>query len=231
MDILKLLATEAKKAYNFEQIGLTIGQRHIAASLNGNIGLCATLGINCANAKPNPNSLREIPNRIALNAAINACLNYSEEPSGLGDIFDAIDFKQYHSICMIGYFGSLVQKFSSSGINLNIFDLDRNDVPTIPMELQAQYLRQSDCVIATATTISNGTFDGILSQTPNSSHVYILGPSTPFTSLMFKIPQIRGLFGVRFRPNDTITLKAIANNVHYGDFKRNGQKVFLLNNL
>lgn len=229
MNILELLLNEAKQCVDFSQIEYTNGERHIAASIDGYIGICATLGTPCPSNATNFINPNCYAGRIALNAAVNACLNYKQAMSGTGDIFDAVDFSRYKCISMIGYFNSLVDKFRAGNIALNIFDMDRNDVPTLPMEQQAHHLKQSDCVVVTATTISNGTFDNIIAKTSLNAHVFILGPSTPLSTLMFGIPQIKGLFGAHFKRNDTTIADSILSGEPYSAFKLKGQKVFMLN--
>ncbi|HNV52337.1 MAG TPA: DUF364 domain-containing protein, partial [Tenuifilaceae bacterium] len=147
---------------------------------------------------------------------------------GNGDIFEVINFEKYRSIVMIGYFGSLVKKFENKNITIYAFDLDQLEMPVLPMEQQTEYLKKSDCVIVTSTSIANGTLSSIIKNTPLNSDVYMLGPSTPMDNSFFEYPQVKGLFGSVFRPNDNDTLSTIYSGGGTRQFIQFMQKVYMV---
>lgn len=178
---------------------------------NGNIGVCSTLGVsltNDLNIFLNPNFNR-IDHRIMVNAWVNACTNYTLQSSGEGDIFNAVDFSNYRNIVMVGYFGSLSDKFKGKGIDVTIFDLDPTDKPVAPIETQKNFLSRADAVILTATTISNITFQDILENSNDNADIFILGPSTPLDALLLTHPKVKALFGTRFNLHDNNVLDII----------------------
>lgn len=210
-DILQQLFL--KHPYRLDNLAeLICNQKHCAILLNnGNIGVCSTLGVTLVEDKSiflNPDFNR-IDHRIMVNAWVNACANYSLQPDGDGDIFTAVDFSNYSNIVMIGYFGSLFDKFRNKGINVTIFDLDPTDKPVSPIETQKYHLSKADTVILTATSISNFTFYDLLYNTSPKADVYILGPSTPIDDLLITVPKVKALFGTRFNKNDTLVLDII----------------------
>ena len=191
---------------------LICGAKHCGVELrNGNIGICSTLGVAIdedINILANPNFSR-IGHRILLNAWVNACANYSIPASGDGDVFDVVDFCQYQSIVMIGFFGSLSAKFQKAGIPITIFDLDPTDKPVAPIGTQHFHLAKADAVILTATSISNMTFAELMDNVSANADVFVLGPSTTLDRAMFKYPQVKALFGSRFTLFDNGSLDLI----------------------
>lgn len=127
---------------------------------------------------------------------------------------------------MIGYFGSLVKKFENKNVAINAFDLDQLEVPVLPIQQQAEYLQKSDCVIVTSTSIANGTLSGIVDNTPQTSDIFLLGPSTPMDDTFFECPQVKGLFGSIFEPNDNVTLDIISNGGGTRQFIQYMRKVY-----
>lgn len=193
---------------------LVCGPKHCGVELvNGNIGICSTLGADIEhdyNTLANPDFSR-IDHRILVNAWVNASANYSIPANGDGDVFRVVDFKKYTSIVMIGYFGSLSDKFKSAGIPITIFDLDPTDKPVAPMDTQHLHLAKADVVILTATAISNMTFTELMGNIAGNADVFILGPSTNLDDLMLNYPKVKALFGSRFVPFDSTSLDLISS--------------------
>ncbi|NLI87792.1 MAG: hypothetical protein GX439_06045 [Bacteroidales bacterium] len=70
-----------------------------------------------------------------------------------------------------------------------------------------------------STSISNGTFNGLIVNTPASTNVYMLGPSTPMCDVMFSYPQVKGLFGSVFEPHDQKTFKLLLPEAAHANSK------------
>jgi uncharacterized protein (DUF4213/DUF364 family) len=210
-----------------------VGQKYVGIMLtNGSIGVSATLmhGMNTSPEKilENPD-FTKYEHRIVANAWINANQNYSECINGKADIFEAIDFASYKSLVMVGYFGSLVQKFVDKGLKITIFDLNEQEVPVEPIENQKEAISNSDGVILTSTTLANGTFQRIMGFTTSKSKVFMLGPSTPLTAdVMDMHSEVCGLFGARFKPHDDEVLSRIAEGGGTRTFLSRMEKVYLL---
>lgn len=228
-DILVNLFDKVKVNNVLESVKLIYSVKYVAAiTENGNIGVTATLGVEVDSVNIKNLNFDKVNDRIVANALVNALVNYSSMFEGNGDIFEVINFEKYRSIVMIGYFGSLVKKFENKNITINAFDLDQLEMPVLPMEQQAEYLKKSDCVIVTSTSIANGTLSSIIKNTPLNSDVYMLGPSTPMDNSFFEYPQVKGLFGSVFRPNDNDTLSIISNGGGTRQFIQFMQKVYMV---
>lgn len=213
---------------------IAIGQKNVAVMLSdGTIGVCSTLG-NSIESSPyeillNPN-FQNPRHRILINAWVNAHCNYDTSISGISDIIEAVNFNQYESIVMVGYFGSLASKLEKKNIKITIFDLDEEDKPVEPMRFQKKSLNESDCVILTATSLFNLSYFDIISNVNENSHIFILGPSTPLSHLFFKQSNIKGLFGARFLPFDLDVMNSIANGGGTRSFLQRMDKVYIISN-
>jgi len=226
-DILVNLFDKVKFSAVLDGVRLIYGAKYVAAiTSNGNIGVAATLGVEVDAVNIKDLNLMKVNDRIIANAIVNSVVNYSYKVENCGDIFDVITFDKYRSIVMIGYFGSLAKKFENKNIAMNAFDLDQLEVPVLPIEQQADYLQKSDCVIVTSTSIANGTLSGIVDNTPQASDIFLLGPSTPMDDTFFEYPQVKGLFGSVFEPNDNITLNMISNGGGTRQFIQYMRKVY-----
>jgi len=226
-DILEQLFEKAKSVNPPSDAHFTFGEKYVAA-LNGmgQIGVCATLGKKVNQTSLDNFDLGKVECRVAANAFANATLNYLVEPDGNGDIFDMVDFGGYTNLVMIGYFGSLVKKLQYKGVKPLVFDIDQHEAPVLPMKKQHEYLTVADCVILTSTSLSNGTFNGIVKTVSPQCSIYMLGPSTPLDDLMFTIPQVKGLFGSIFPINNTETLNLIAQGYGTRGFMHTMRKIY-----
>lgn len=226
-DILEQLFEKSMGLNPISEIQFTIGEKYVAAiNKSGQIGVCATLNAKVDQSAISNIDLSKAECRVAANAFVNASLNYLTKPDGNGDIFEVIDFIRFSRTVMIGYFGSLVQKLQTKGINPLVFDIDQHEAPVLPMEKQKEYLTVADCVILTSTSLSNGTFSGIAKTVNPQCSIYMLGPSTPLDDLMFAIPQVKGLFSSIFPINNTETLNLIAQGYGTRGFMHTMRKVY-----
>ncbi|PKP35115.1 MAG: hypothetical protein CVT98_10365, partial [Bacteroidetes bacterium HGW-Bacteroidetes-15] len=165
-DILK----ELFQIYPFHPLKIhqvAIGEKNVAImTSNGSIGVCSTLGTRIEESTnsilSNPDFLN-IKHRIIVNAWVNAHCNYESKISGTSDISDAIDFSTSDNIVMVGYFGSLAQKLEQKKVKITIFDLNEEDKPVEPISHQKDALKNSKCLILTATSIFNLTYLDLLS--------------------------------------------------------------------
>lgn len=221
-----------KYSFNKDKIKrLVIGERYTAVQLNnGNIGVCANLGatidINSFNKQLD---VKQYSHRIILSAYFNALLNYSNNFSHAGDIFDIINFSSYRHAVMIGYFRPIVKKFNKEAINLAIFDFRENEKNIIPETQKKKYLQKADTVILTATSLSNNTFFQIIKSTNNNSDIYLLGPSSLLNNELFNY-NLKAIFGTVFPENHDRILEIIKAGKGTREFIKYGNKVCLTNN-
>lgn len=191
---------------------IVCGEKYVAVLLkNGNIGVCATLHNNVAvdieDFEQFDTTL--LPHRIVAVAYFNALLNYDRQFKKQIDIFDEIDFNKFQNIVMIGYFGSLTDKFKNASINLSIFDLKNNNNALVDINKQKEFLKKADVVILTSTSVLNNTFIEIIESTTENCRIFTLGPSTILHPDMFKYQNIHTIFGSVFEKNDSELLGII----------------------
>lgn len=232
------ILNELYYSFPFSQNSLkdfAIGEKNVAIVLsNGSIGVCSTLGNkieqSAASILLNPD-FNSPTHRIIVNAWINASCNYSYPITGNSDIIEAVDFTKYNSIAMVGFFGSLAKKLENQNLKITIFDLNEEDKPVAPIRSQRDSLGKSDCVIITATSLFNLTYSDLITYVKKDCDVFLLGPSTPLSPSFFRNPNIKGLFGARFKPNDYEVIKSINLGGGTRSFLNRMEKVFILNNL
>ena len=210
---------------------IAIGSKYVGVLLdNGNIGVCATLGVDVSvkQSKFKQPYLVDPSHRLIYNAYLNAKLNYDNNYKTEKDIFDQIDFSSKKNIVMVGYFGPLVKKFQDAGIEMAIFDKVENKAEMlIALELMGEYLSEARTVILTSTSISNGTFESIINLTPNDCDILLLGPSSILHPDMFEYRNINGVFGAVFEKYDHRILKIIEQGKGTKVFLPFGSKVYI----
>jgi len=190
------------------------GEKYVAVLLNnGNIGVCSTLKtkIDITINDLNNFDVSSTSHRVIAIAYFNALLNYEREYKKHIDIFNEIDFNEFKNIVMIGFFGSLTEKFKNAAINLSIFDLKSDNEAIIDIKKQKQFLANANVVILTSTSVFNNTFIDIVNSTPKNCKIYTLGPSTILDPDMFKYNNVHTIFGSIFKKNDTELLDIIRN--------------------
>lgn len=204
------------------------GERYVAVLLkNGNIGVCATLG-QIVNAEiPNELDLTNSEHRIFLNAYYNALLNYDQDYNEEKDIFEAVDFKQFSNIVMVGNFKPVVKRFQKENIPLFIFDKKEDEAILVEMKDQMEYIQKADAVILTATSIYNLSFMELIENTSENATVFILGPSSIMNSDMKAYRNVKMIFGSVFEPFDERVLDLIKANMGTRYFSPFSRKVFI----
>jgi uncharacterized protein (DUF4213/DUF364 family) len=207
------------------------GDAYFAVMLaNGQIGVCSTLNIPIEIdplqlVKPD---LKRIDHRVLVTAYANSHINYPPDVNfGTGDIFDQVDFTIKKNTVMVGYFPPLVEKFRKYGLPLLAFDQGRDYPDLTPITQLNESLNFTDCVIITATTLTNSTFQEILGMIKPHVDIYLLGPSTPLSTKLFEQNRITGLFGMIFKPYDFNLLEIISKGLGTQSFSKKGKKVSL----
>lgn len=193
---------------------------------NGNIGVCANLG------EKIPKDIIDIKyidinsssHRIIISAYFNALLNYQNNYETNKDIFDAIDFKKYNNIVMVGFFKPILQKFDKSGIKVTIFDIHKESNLLTKMHKQNDLLKKADAVILTSTSLSNNTFTSVINSTINGCDIHMLGPSSLMTHEMFGYKNIKTISGATFDKYDNRILDIIKQGYGTKAFLKYGVK-------
>ncbi len=203
------------------------GERYFAVELvNGNIGVCATLGEKLPPQVPEQIEPAFYHHRIILTAYYNALLNYrSQNIEQDKDITD-INLKKYRNIHFVGKFTPIFEKLQASGIQFTYSDMRITDDPENKLSRQKEYLSRADCVIITATAIPNNTLNNII-ETAHKADKYLLGPSSLLIPDL-KEWGIKASFGSLFRLYDSRVLGTIAQNYGTRYFLHRGKKVMFV---
>lgn len=221
-----------KYGVDYDKIKLFIsGEKYSALMLNdGKIGICGNVdrAVNSDLRNYQTIDLDFIEHRIFLNCYYNAMFNNSSKDKG-EDLLKIVDFSQYRNIVMIGNFHPIVAKFSTLGIQSQIFDLKEDSAYLTPMDKQSDWIKKADCIILTATTISNQTFMPIVSNSAENCDIYLLGPSTPMSPEMIQYRNIVHLFGTSFPLNAVDLLDLIESGSGPRVFLKHGSKTMILN--
>jgi uncharacterized protein (DUF4213/DUF364 family) len=193
---------------------------------NGNIGLCANLENKISNQIPLQINLTNTNHRIIAQAYYNALFNISNDKYLTDSIIDIIADKNYNSIVMIGFFKPIYSELIERKINVNVFDLIKEDPAVIDYNLKEDYTKKADCIILSATTFFNQTFHDIINNTNNKCEIHIVGPSTPLTKELFKYKNIKYLHGIIPVNKDEIK-EIVQNNQGTRKFIKYCNKVLL----
>jgi uncharacterized protein (DUF4213/DUF364 family) len=209
---------------------IIIGAKYSAVLLiDGHIGVCANL-FNKVDVRSedlqNPD-LNRLTHRIILNAYFNARLNHLNQHTGRGDIYDHIDFGRYERPVMIGLFRPILKKFTQNNIPVRVFDMIKRDVCLTSEEKKMEYVRESDAIILSATSIANSSFSELVASTGENCDIFILGPSSIVDRDMLGYKNIKGIFGSIFKLNDERVLDAIEMGYGTRKFLPFGEKVCL----
>jgi len=222
--------------YYYQQFGYDLknvkefitGERYVAVLFqNGNIGVCATLRQHVDNRIPEKIELENTEHRIFLNAYYNALLNYNQEYVEDKDIFEAVDFRKFTNIVMVGNFKPVVKRFQEAHIPLFIFDKKEDEDILLEMKDQTKYIQKADAIILTATSMFNKSFVDLIENTNENASIYILGPSAIMHSDMKAYRNVKLIFGSVFEKNDSRVLDVIKANLGTRHFSPFSRKVFI----
>lgn len=209
---------------------LVFGERYCSVMLSdGRSGVCATLGTPPPVVVPEKfvPDLATPAGRIITQAVVNAVLNGKEQTEADAGVKEAILASGFSSMVMIGYFMPLVKPLIEAGIDLKIFDRNVSDSLVMPPEALPEALQHCPLMVLTSTTLSNGSFAKMLEHVSPGTEVWMLGPSTPLTSLMAGYPSVTRLFGTLF-PADCHQLHdLVAHGAGTREFNHLGNKVCL----
>lgn len=121
-------------------------------------------------------------------AAANALI-HPAPPEKETDTIDLMGLRPGERVAMVGLFRPIVQRIEATGVRLTVIERDT------PERERRQALGDCDVAIVTATTILNGTLEGILGELGRPRHVALLGPSTPLCEKILRGTPVTHLGG------------------------------------
>ena len=93
-------------------------------------------------------------------------------------------------VAMVGLFRPIVPRIEATGVRLSVIERDT------PEEQRRQASSEAcDVAIVTATTLLNGTLEGVLNELGKPRHVALIGPSTPLCEEIFRESPVTHLGG------------------------------------
>jgi len=209
---------------------ISTGLRYTSVLLkNGNIGVCANLGYKIDTDINNylAIDLENFSHRIVLNSYFNALLNYSHSSNNDVDIFQAIDFKKYKKIVMLGFIKPVVKQFHLFNIPISIFDFQKEDPELTSISEEIKLLNYADAVILTSTSIFNKSFLDSINATDNNCDIFMIGPSSIMALEILEYKNINMIFGSTFAKADDRVLKIISEGGGTKEFLKFGNKSVL----
>ncbi len=120
----------------------------------------------------------------AANALIRPAL-----PEAESDTIDLMGLRPGERVAMVGLFSPIVPRVETTGVHLAVIERDTSEGE------RRRVLGSCDVAIVTATTILNGTLEGILGELGRPRHVALIGPSTPLCEEVFRDTPVTHLGG------------------------------------
>jgi uncharacterized protein (DUF4213/DUF364 family) len=131
---------------------------------------------------------RSVPEAAVGLAAVNALLG---DPEGRSSEENARDLLREHGrdrlLALVGHF-PFVEELRRSCRELWVFERGpRLRADDLGEEHMAELVPSAEVVAVTATTLINGTLDGIVPLVDPGAELIMLGPSTPFARCLFDL--------------------------------------------
>jgi uncharacterized protein len=121
-------------------------------------------------------------------AAANAMI-HPAAPAGEEDTISLMGLRPGERVAMVGLFRPIVPRIEAAGVRLSVIERDT------PETKRREILGACDVAIVTATTLLNGTLEGVLSDLGRPRHVALIGPSTPLCGEIFRDTPVTHLGG------------------------------------
>jgi uncharacterized protein (DUF4213/DUF364 family) len=87
------------------------------------------------------------------------------------------------NVALIGHF-PFIERLKPALNQLWVLELNPRE-GDLPAQMAAEILPQADFLAVTATTLINGTFDGLVSLCRPETVVMMIGPSTPLSPILY----------------------------------------------
>lgn len=125
----------------------------------------------------------------ALGLATANALIHPPAPAEEEDTISLMELRAGERVAMVGLFRPIVSRIEATGVILSVIERDT------PVKERRDILGACSVAIITATTLLNGTLEGILSELGRPRHVALIGPSTPLCEEIFRGSPVTHLGG------------------------------------
>lgn len=138
-------------------------------------------------------------------ATANALLSAQPHPPALPDeVIASLNLTSDDRVAMVGHFAPMVANIRKSGCRLDILELKPGHGDTLSLEEGRAALAECSVAIITATSLINGTLDGLLADLDSPRAAVILGPSTPLCPEAFQGTAVTHLAGARVTNGEAV---------------------------
>ncbi|HSL39442.1 MAG TPA: DUF364 domain-containing protein [Desulforhopalus sp.] len=137
-------------------------------------------------------------------AACNAVNLRQEQDLRKDEALSLLNIQQSDHVVMVGFFGPLIAQIKKTGCTFDILDLNPAKPGIVDLRSGPELLAACDVAIITATSIINGTIDGLLANLSRNRAALLLGPSTPLSAAAFSGSRISQLSGALVRAPDPL---------------------------
>lgn len=154
-----------------------------------------------------PQALRRTLALATLNALAETLLQRdglaAHETLTEGDSFDSVHINADDKVVLIGAFGPYIKALRKAAKDFRILEYDTSTLRPdelqfhVPSERAHEALAWADVVIATGTTLLNGSLAGLLSHIRPHAEVALIGPSVPLLSQSLNQAGVTLLGGAR----------------------------------
>jgi uncharacterized protein (DUF4213/DUF364 family) len=125
----------------------------------------------------------------ALGLATANALIHPPAPAEEEDTISLMGLRPRERVAMVGLFRPIVPRIEATGVILSVIERDT------PEKERRDILGACSVAIITATTLLNGTLEGILDELGKPRHVALMGPSTPLCEEIFRGSPVTHLGG------------------------------------
>jgi uncharacterized protein (DUF4213/DUF364 family) len=125
----------------------------------------------------------------ALGLATANALIHPPAPAEEEDTISLMGLHAGEQVAMVGLFRPIIPRIEATGVILSVIEQDT------PVKERRELLGACSVAIITATTLLNGTLEGILSELSRPRHVALIGPSTPLCEEIFRGSPVTHLGG------------------------------------
>ena len=139
-----------------------------------------------------PHATRKALAIAALNALVETLWLRDGAPQnvtiGYGDAFSSIPIKSSQKVALVGAFPPYMRELRKRQIDFRVLEMDpatlkAEEMPFYaPADTAPQVIPQADILIATGTTLINGTLDALLGYLAPHARAAIIGPTTPLVA-------------------------------------------------
>ncbi|MDY0309722.1 MAG: DUF364 domain-containing protein [Castellaniella sp.] len=175
-----------------------------------------------------------------LNALIETLWQRDGTPDGIqlstGDACDALQLQPKEKVVLVGAFTPYMRAFRREGRDYRVLEMDPatlkpEELPHYaPADTAPAVVPWGDVLISTATTLINGTLDGLLALTRPDTRIAVIGPTAPLLPNPYRLRGVHVVGGTRVRQDEGQRLLDLlsegASGYHF--FERQADRVNLV---